>query len=379
MPMARNAVSAMAVACTLAVSAWAGPAAAQTATDLDCSGCVESGDLANGSIGNRKLQDNSVGDRKIKDGAIGQNKIKDDAIVQGKFKDRAIGARKLKLGAVAAENIQNGAVSAAKLATDAVFGRILVVRNDPADPLGNCDELLAVLADITDNDAGNPYTVVLEPGTYDCGTTSVQMKPFVDLAGSGRGITTVKGQIDSNSLGVVTGANDSELRGMRVEHIGGPDNAVSAVSTGDTNVKITDLTAVAQNSAGGATGIRVGAGTPVLTNVLTSADNAGAPSAFSTNGVFVASGTPTLFNVHAIAGGGSDAWGLQQIGASVTTARQSRFLGGGTEAVRASGAVNLVLSQVDGAVSLLSGGVATCVNAYNRDFVLLDSNCSPIP
>ncbi|MDJ0608392.1 MAG: right-handed parallel beta-helix repeat-containing protein [Kiloniellales bacterium] len=93
-------------------------AAAQTATDLDCVGCVGTKELANESIGNQKLQNFSIGDRKLKDGAIGQNKIKDDAIGQKKIKNRAIGSLKLKLGAVATENIQDGAVTQSKLSPE---------------------------------------------------------------------------------------------------------------------------------------------------------------------------------------------------------------------------------------------------------------------
>ena len=194
-----------------------------------------------------------------------------------------------------------------------VFERIILVRNDPLDTVGNCVEFLSVLASITDNDAGNRYLIWLEPGIYDCGVNTVQMKPFIDIQGSGRNVTVIRGNVDGPFLGVVTGADASELRSMRVEHTGAFESAVNAVYTGDTSMRVVDVTAVAQNSMGGATGISVG-GTSVLLNVPAYGDNTGAPQAYSANGVFALSGSPELENVNATAAGGSgasDAWALQ--------------------------------------------------------------------
>ena len=87
----------------------------------------------------------------------------------------------------------------------------------------------------------------------------------------------------------------------------------SAVYTGDTSMRVVDVTAVAQNSMGGATGTSAG-GTSILLNVPASGDNAGAPQAYSANGVFALSGSPELENLNATAPGGSgasDAWALQ--------------------------------------------------------------------
>ena len=125
----------------------------------------------------------------------------------------------------------------------AVFERIILARNDPLDTVSNCMEFLSVLADITDNDADNRYLIWLEPGIYDCGNNTVQMKPFVDIQGSGRNVTVIRGNVDGPFLGVVTGADASELRSMRVEHTGTSVSAVNAVST-DSAEKIKDTTSV---------------------------------------------------------------------------------------------------------------------------------------
>src|SRR5689334_2686725 len=68
-----------------------------------------------------------------------------------------------------------------------------VVVSPIGTPTDNGTALLAALAGITDNSAAKPYLLELEPGTYDVGGTSVQAKPFIDLAGSGRDVTTIQG------------------------------------------------------------------------------------------------------------------------------------------------------------------------------------------
>ncbi|MDJ0610979.1 MAG: hypothetical protein QNJ67_18540 [Kiloniellales bacterium] len=365
------------------VFAWAAPAGAQTATDLDCSGCVDSGDLANGSIGNRKLQDDSVGDRKIKDGAIGQKKIKDDAIGQRKIKDRAIGARKLKLGAVATENIQDGAVSAAKLAPDAVFGRILVVRNDPADPLGNCDELLAVLADITDNDVDNRYTVVLEPGTYDCGATSIQMKPFVDLAGSGQDTTEVIGNPVNKTtsfLGVVMAASNAELTSLTVRNIG-TARRVSAIHSENTNARLSNLAAEALDSGENQSiAISIRGGTPTLLNVTARAHS---PQGLAdARAIYTTNANATLINVKASATrvGNRTAEGLA-VASGVATARDSVLTGDDYALYvlgrRPKGEAYIIGSQLDGPV--FDDGIALCLGSYDGNFAPLNRGCQAIP
>ncbi|MDJ0610978.1 MAG: hypothetical protein QNJ67_18535 [Kiloniellales bacterium] len=374
----------VALAAWLAVSAWAIPAGAQTATDLDCSGCVDTKELASGSIGSRKLQDNSVGDRKIKDGAIGQNKIKDDAIGQRKIKDRAIGTLELKLGAVDTGNIQDGAVSAAKLTEDAVFGRILVVRNDPADTGGNCEELLAVLAGITDNDAESTYLILLEPGTYDCGASPVQMKPFVDIEGAGRSTTLIRGRRSDEFIdGVVRGASNAELRRLSVRNVVRNKIDAVAIYNDQDGFRITDVRAesVTRGAEGSFAIVIDGpSARATLTNVVATASPANSISA----GVTVFDGARAdMIHVDSLAGQAVDTSNGLLIGEGGTATLRSSTMTGVSEgifSISPGDRINVVSSQLLGYFSAKGFGTFRCIaTTADSNFFLMGPGCGRTP
>lgn len=68
---------------------------------------------------------------------------------------------------------------------------------------------------ITDASATNPYLVKIMPGVYDIGTISVQMKPYVDIEGSGENITRIVG--GAYNVAVVRGASNAEIRYLALE------------------------------------------------------------------------------------------------------------------------------------------------------------------
>jgi hypothetical protein len=136
------------------------------------------------------------------------------------------------------------------------FQRILVV-GGAESAAANCEALQAALARITDNGPDSPYLIKLEPGVYDCGLGSVVMKSHVDIEGSGRATTRISGAGNSfdggtrTLAGVVTGAENSELRGLTVEHRGGPEVPFAiAISNQAKDMRITDV--LARVSAPGA-------------------------------------------------------------------------------------------------------------------------------
>ena len=392
-------MGALALAGGLFVFGWADPAAAQVvADDVQCSGCVGTNDLANGAVGGRKLANGSVGNRKIVDGAVGQRKIGDNAVTSRKILDGAVGQRKIGVNAVTTPKILDGAVSTAKiadqavtgdkiapgavgadkLAADAVFGRILVVRNLPNDQVGNCDELQAVLADITDNDENNRYLILLEPGVYDCGTTSVQMKPFVDIAGSGRETTLITGSASgTNSGGVIRNARNTELRDLSVRNV----NDRVAVYVDEPDSRITNVSAEVAGTKSVAYPFLVinFSGTVVMTNV--EANQTDGATAFSA-GLFIAGGpNAVLVNVVSTAGPASDNSSGLMLSGATATARNSVFSGvdGGAIALSGGGTANLVTSQLDGLAAVGGPGTFRCPGSYDGNFNSLDDNCGPIP
>jgi hypothetical protein len=71
------------------------------------------------------------------------------------------------------------------------FLRTVIVTPVPGDPVASGAALLQALAGVVDAASDNPYLLKLEPGVYDLGSDSLVMKPFVDVEGSGEGVTRV--------------------------------------------------------------------------------------------------------------------------------------------------------------------------------------------
>jgi hypothetical protein len=85
----------------------------------------------------------------------------------------------------------------------------------------NGTALLNALAAITTASSTNQYLLKIEPGVYDIGTSSFQMKPFVDIEGSGELATKIT-RAGSNAFGnaTVNGSDNAELRFLTVENTG---------------------------------------------------------------------------------------------------------------------------------------------------------------
>lgn len=85
-----------------------------------------------------------------------------------------------------------------------------VVSPEPGDAVGSGQRLLAAMAGIVDAGPDKPYLVKLEPGVYDVGTV-LTIKQFVDLEGSGQGVTRIIGS-PLPATAMVNHAANSELR-----------------------------------------------------------------------------------------------------------------------------------------------------------------------
>ena len=94
--------------------------------------------------------------------------------------------------------------------------RTVFVSPVEGNPVASGDRLLAALADITTASADNPWLIRIEPGLYDLGGRSLAMKSYVDIEGSGTGVTTVRSTVEM--LGTVEGAEFAELRALTVSN-----------------------------------------------------------------------------------------------------------------------------------------------------------------
>ena len=101
---------------------------------------------------------------------------------------------------------------------------------------GDFSDPIAAIASITDASVNNPYLLVFAPGVYDIGTQQFQMKPFVDVTGSGENVTKLTGSISSAlndaTQAFVLGADNSRIQHLTIENINGVSDKVTGIYNG---------------------------------------------------------------------------------------------------------------------------------------------------
>jgi hypothetical protein len=83
---------------------------------------------------------------------------------------------------------------------------------------------------------------------YNLGTAALQMKEYVDIEGSGEGVTIITAAGSATSNGTVRGANNAELRFLTVRNTGGNDYAC-AIYNYYASPRLTHVTAIASGGA----------------------------------------------------------------------------------------------------------------------------------
>jgi hypothetical protein len=294
-------------------------------------------------------------------------------------------------------------------------------------PIGTASEngtaLLDALDGITTNSAATPFLLKLEPGVYDLGTSSLVMKAFVDIEGSGQGVTRIVAAVSSSISAAVQAATDAELRHLTVENVvaSGDSKAIradgvtmrltamtarSSGGTGSTNAIdlvdgsdgiLTDVTAIAQAAGGVARGVLVAESTVLLSRVTARAS--GGTSNFALG---MTDATGTIADTTLMAIGGSTARGIffafnsgpnggtildSTIVATDATTENSGIQGtnsgtsvvvhhslarGATRSVGPGLTAQIGASQLDGPTA----GTLTCAASYDGAFAELDATCS---
>jgi hypothetical protein len=306
--------------------------------------------------------------------------------------------------------------------THDLYTHTIVVHPDP-DVTKAGIGLTNVLAGITDNSATNPYLVKIEPGIYHLGAGSLTMKPYVDVEGSGEGVTTLTSGVSSGA-GTVIGVDHSELRFLSVTNTGGGQQSVALFSE-STSPRFTHVTAVATGGAENY-GVHISNGSPMLTDVTATASGGGQSFALGNfngnltvlNSSFAASdaagvnvgllttlggsvrlvsstltgsggaiaigmrsysGSHTLQNVTASGSGGGESYGIyngQKTSAPSVSVHQSRVSGLTNSVFALGGSVKLGASQLTGPAAVGELGTLTCAASYNGSFNGLGTSCS---
>ena len=312
---------------------------------------------------------------------------------------------------------------AAARSAPAGYTHTLIVSPD-ADRFESGRRLLQAVAGISDASATNPYLVKVEPGIYDLTAASLPMRPYVDIEGSGEGVTTITSALGSGA-GTVIGANNSELRYLTVKNTGEPNQQVVGIFTETTSPRLSHVTAIASGGSENY-GIHTSNGTPVLSYVTASASGGGQSfglanynsamtvlnSSFSAadgagfNAGFVSTfgGTNQITSSTIRASGGAIAIGMRAYNGSHTLANttvsasgpgettgiyigqksstptmnilQSRVSGGTHSIYSIGGALKVGASQLTGPAGIFDIGTMICVASFNGAYQPLSQACS---
>jgi hypothetical protein len=251
--------------------------------------------------------------------------------------------------------------SPSPVATAANFGYVSTVLVGPVGTATqNGTALLNAMAGITTASSTNPYLLKIEPGIYDIGTSSLQMKQYVDVEGSGENTTVITGHIDSNTSGVLQGASHAEIRFLTVQNTGGGTYAIAIYNT-SASPKITNVTASASGGGVVHTGVHnegvynESSSSPTMTNVTISASGA------TTNyGVLNYSSSPTMTNgtISASGGGGSANYGVFNNISNSTMTNGTVTASGGTSSIN-NGVWNHSSSPTMTNVTISASGTTT--------------------
>jgi hypothetical protein len=113
------------------------------------------------------------------------------------------------------------------------------------DPIASGNALLSAVAGITDASATKPYVVKVDPGIFNLGTSSLTMKQYVDLEGTGQLATVIQGTGQMTNLnGVINAAANAEVRELQVQSQASGNNVSIGIFASNVNTSIRDVTIV---------------------------------------------------------------------------------------------------------------------------------------
>jgi hypothetical protein len=253
------------------------------------------------------------------------------------------------------------------------FKRIVVVTAQET-PAASGAAILEALGAIQDAGPTNPFLLMVEPGSYDLGPEPLVMKPFVDIEGSGEGVTRLvgRGHVGAEPATVVT-APSAELRQLTVEDQGGGVDAVAVLNAGP-SATLTNVTALAS----GATINRgmVNRGTHAVARFLRVKASGGEEAI----GILSEGATVELEGADVSATGGSAASvGISSRGQPSRITIRGSVLRGATHAIRLDSAGETLVgaSQLVGGAERGSSGTLRCVASFGASYEGLDATCRP--
>lgn len=164
------------------------------------------------------------------------------------------------------------------------------------NPRVNGTRLLNALAQTGATGPNNRWLVRLEPGVYNLDSSSMVMKNFVDVEGSGRGVTTITSR--ANLTIRFPPDVSAELRDLTVQNFASVPGLAEGILLESSKARVSRVNVLARGATS-AHSIRVHfaaeAITPVLTDLQLTASNT-SPNHFAT-GLLIATANPVVRNV----------------------------------------------------------------------------------
>ncbi len=231
----------------------------------------------------------------------------------------------------------------------------------------------------------NPCLIKLEPGKYDLGTSPLRMKAFVDIEGSGEGVTILTAQVEGSATGTVEGASNAALRFLSVINNGAGLKNTVALYLPAGFYRLSDFGAFAFGGTSSNVGISVGGVTnTVLLQKVTILASASLSSA-EASGLLVA-GDPSVtlrdVTISAISGGlkAGTGVGIRYVDDGTVDVHHSTIEGNGNSVLLTDASVGQVrvgASKLDGPANNASakGAVLVCAFSYSQTFVQLGTTC----
>lgn len=241
--------------------------------------------------------------------------------------------------------------------------RTLVV-SPGATPTDGGTKLLNAMASITPT-VVSPWLIRLEPGVYDLGSSSLTLKAYINVEGSGEQLTTISSSVTvalPPVSGTVVMTTSTEIRFVTVTN--SANSPAVYVPGGATNVQLFRTSLSVGNGSFGLYN-NAASGTVSVTGSTLPAGNVGF-------GLFNASGTVSVSNSTFIAGNSSlfNNSGVVSVTGSILT-------GGAYGLANFSiGIVKIGASQLSGGSAPVSG-TAQCAASYNGStMIVLSSSCT---
>lgn len=146
-----------------------------------------------------------------------------------------------------------------KLNAVGTYARTIYVSGGGTDA-ANGTALTTALANISGNSATSPYLVKIEPGVYDIGVSTLTMKTYVDIEGSGQNATFIKSQRSQSSAAAnaaaVAGAVNAEIRELTITNSGaGGAIGIGFFATGTGAYSVRNVTINSTSGTGTSYGI----------------------------------------------------------------------------------------------------------------------------